>query len=232
MPFAPAAAAAVGVVGSVAASEIQSGAVKDATSSANAAQTAAEERARASLSPFSDAGQGAVEALRGLSGANGPDAMRAAQGAFVESPGYQWQLGEGLRAVDAGAASKGLLHSGATIKGEEAYAEGLAKQDFSTYYNNLFNLSTLGENAAAKTGSNAITTGQGLAQTDASGAAALTSIFGNEGKGLTTATNSLFSNPKVQSSINGLFTSPGTTGASGGAFGVNGQTDPFAGMTA
>src|SRR5690242_14350495 len=59
-----------------------------------------------------------------LPGLNGQDAANAAMGNFQQSPGYQWQLGQGLRAVDAGAAAKGMARSGATIKGEETYGQG------------------------------------------------------------------------------------------------------------
>jgi hypothetical protein len=209
-----AAGAVVGAVAGVAGSAIQADATKSAASGAINAQTAAEERARVALSPYNDAGQGAVEAVRGLSGANGPDAMSAALGSYQQSPGYQWQLGQGLRAVDAGAASQGILHSGATIKGEIGYAEGLAKQDFQTYYNNLFNLANLGENAAAKTGNNAVTTGQGIAGTDVSTGAALTSIYGNEAKGLTNTLNNYANNSIYQ---NGMLSLAGSGGSGGTA---------------
>lgn len=219
MPWVPAGIAAASVVAGVAGSEIQAGATSSAAGKAINAQTAAEERARVALSPYNDAGQGAVEAVRGLSGANGPDAMTAALGSYQQSPGYQFQLGQGLRAVDAGAASQGILHSGATIKGEIGYAEGLAKQDFQTYYNNLFNLANLGENAAAKTGNNAITTGQGVAGTDVSTGAALTSIYGNEAKGISGAFNNYANNSIYQNGMLSLASAgPGGTSTQLGSY--------------
>jgi hypothetical protein len=214
-----AAGAAIGAVATVAGSAIQADATSSAAGKATDAQTAAEERARVSLSPYNDAGKGAVEAVRGLSGANGPDAMTAALGSYQQSPGYQFQLGQGLRAVDAGAASQGILHSGATIKGEIGYAEGLAKQDFQTYYNNLFNLANLGENAAAKTGNNAITTGQGIAGTDVSSGAALTSIYGNEAKGISGAFNNYANNSIYQNGMLSLASAgPGGTSTQLGSY--------------
>lgn len=210
MPFAIA-AAAVGAVGAVAASSIQAGATKSAANSAIAAQEQANNQATALLQPYNTAGQNALGVTSDLSGANGLDAAKAAQGNYLQSPGYQWQLGEGLRGVDAGAASKGMLRSGAAIKGEIGYAEGLAKQDFNTYYNNLYNLSTLGENAAAKTGSNAITTGQGIAGTTTSAGTQLASIAGNTGQQLSSGVGQLSSTS--QNSLSGLFSGNGALGA-------------------
>jgi hypothetical protein len=44
---------------------------------------------------------------------------------FQSSPGYQFQLEQGLRAVDAGASAKGMLRSGAT-QAEQKFGHGLA----------------------------------------------------------------------------------------------------------
>jgi hypothetical protein len=206
MPFA-AAGAIAGVASAgigLASSLSQKGAVAGGQSSANAAQTAALEQARNDLGPWRTAGGNALGVAGDLSGANGIDAARAAQGNFLESPGYQWQLGEGLRAVDAGAAAKGMLRSGATIKAEEAYGQGLAKQDFANYYNRLFDLSKLGESAATGSAAADVTTGQGIAQTNASAAGQQSSIYGNLGQGLSSTVNGLFSNPQVASYLGGL----------------------------
>lgn len=221
MPFA-AAGAIAGVASAgigLASSLSQKGAVAGGQSSANAAQTAALEQARNDLGPWRTAGGNALGVAGDLSGANGIDAARAAQGNFLESPGYQWQLDQGLRAIDAGAAAKGILRSGATLKAEEAYGQGLAKQDFANYYNRLFDLSKLGEQAATGSAAADVTTGQGVAQTDASAGAANSSIYGNLGKGLSTTANNLFSDPAFQNWLKppggAIVGSPYTPGANG-----------------
>jgi hypothetical protein len=143
---------------------------------------------RNDLLPYTQAGYPALTAQQDLLGLNGQDAATAAMGNFQQSPGYQWQLGQGLRAIDAGAASKGLLGSGATIKAEQTYGSGLANQQFQQYYNNLMGISTLGENAAAGGASTANTAGslaQGAGNTQAS-------IFGNLASGLGNQVNTLF----------------------------------------
>ena len=209
MPFAV--AAGVAAVGTVAGSAIQASATKSAQSSANAAQAAAEERARQDLLPYNTQGALATTDASNLLGLNGPDAATAAMGNFKTSPGYQFSLDQGLRGVDAGAAASGLLRSGATLKAEQTFGTGLADQEFSNYYNRLYNLSNLGENAAAKTGANAVTTGSGIAQTDASAGQQLSSIYGNEAKSLAGNVNTLFNNPAFQNTVSGW--GGGTPGA-------------------
>ena len=45
----------------------------------------------------------------------------------------------------------GMLRSGATLKAEQTFGTGLADQEFTNYYNRLFDLSKLGESAASGT---------------------------------------------------------------------------------
>jgi len=202
------AAAGVTAVGGIASSYLQGEATKSAQSSANAAQRAAEERARADLAPYNTAGQAGLTASSDLLGLNGPDAANTAMGNFKTSPGYAWSLDQGLRAVDAGAAAQGLLRSGATLKAEQTFGTGLADKEFGDYYNRLFSLANLGENAAAKTGANAIQTGQGIAGTDVSSGAQYASIYGNVGKGVGSATNTLFNDPQFRSWASGTTDGP------------------------
>jgi hypothetical protein len=197
MPFLPAGVGAA-VAGGVASGAV--GLVGSALAGGKAGAGAAQSQQilsqqRNDLLPYTQAGYPTLQAQQDLLGLNGPDAAATAMGNFQQSPGYQWQLQQGLRAVDAGAAAKGMLRSGATIKGEETYGQGLANQSFSDYYNRLMGISTLGENAAAGGASTANTAGalaQGAGNTQAS-------IYGNLGQSLSGTVNGLFNNPKVQS---------------------------------
>ncbi len=207
--------AGVGLVGGA----MQSDAVGDAQDSANAEQRAARDQARADLQPWVTAGGNALGITSDLSGANGTDAATAAMANFQTSPGYQWQLGEGLRAVDAGAAAKGMLRSGATLKGEMAYGQGLASQDFSNYYNRLFDLSKLGQNSAAGQADASTSTAKDIAQTDLSAGQSQASIIGNTTSGLgklanNYATNSLYAG--------------GGTGGGGVVYGTGGDSLTYA----
>lgn len=73
---------------------------------------------------------------------------------YTASPGYQFRLGEGLRAVENSAAARGLLQSGGNLKGIDRYAEGLAAADYGDAFNRYSTLAGLG-NAAMNTGANA-----------------------------------------------------------------------------
>jgi hypothetical protein len=54
---------------------------------------------------------------------------------FQQSPGYQFQLSEGQKAIDRSLAARGLGLSGASVKEGIRYATGLANQDYNNYFN-------------------------------------------------------------------------------------------------
>jgi hypothetical protein len=193
------ATAAAGLVGSA----LQSSAVGSAQDSANAASAAAREQARADLQPWTQTGGLANTQSANLLGLNGQEAADAAFGTYQKSPGYQFQLNEGLRAVDAGASAKGILRSGATLKAEQAYGAGLADSDFGQYYNRLFQMSGVGETAAAGQGAFSAQAGKDIAQTNASAGNAQASIYGNTTAGLSNAANTYANNSLYQQRLGG-----------------------------
>lgn len=96
------------------------------------------------------------------------------QATLQQTPGYQFNLSQGLRAAQSSAAARGLGLSGAAIKGATDYATGLADSTYQNQFNNantnqtnafnrLLQASSLGQSAAAGTGSAALLTGQGVA---------------------------------------------------------------------
>jgi hypothetical protein len=174
---------------------MQSSATRGAADKASASL----QQTRADLQPWRETGQNALMIAGNLAGANGPQAATAAMANFQQSPGYAFQMEQGLRAIDAGAASQGILRSGATQKREMAFGEGLASQEFENYYNRLYNLSGMGFKAAG---------GQGDANTQMAnmelGAGnAQSSIYGNTAAGLGTSISGLGSNPQFQNWWNG-----------------------------
>ncbi|MFS6633863.1 hypothetical protein, partial [Staphylococcus aureus] len=52
-----------------------------------------------------------------------------------QTPGFQFQMDEGSKAIQRAAAASGGLRGGGTLKALEQYSHGLA----STYYNDAFN---------------------------------------------------------------------------------------------
>lgn len=182
---------ASGLIGSA----LQSG----ATSSASSAAQAALAQQRSDLSPWRSTGGQANTQMADLLGLNGTDAANTAMSTFQTSPGYQWDLSQGLRGVDAGAAAKGMLRSGATLKAEDTYSTGLADNEFTNYYNRLAGISNTGESAAAGGAS----TANQSAQSYLNSGTAQSSIYGNTASGLNSTVNSLLSNPSFQSWLNG-----------------------------
>jgi hypothetical protein len=205
--------AGVGLVGGIGSSLISSNAASSSADKANAAQRQALEQSRADLEPWRTAGQGALTGVQNAAGLNGQPGYDAAMSAFHTSPGYQFQLDQGLRAVDAGAAAQGFGRSGAVLKAEQAFGSGLADQSFKDYYNRLFDLSKLGEGAATGSATASQATGTGIAQTDLSEGSAMTSIYGNLGKGIGNTADNYMNNLLYQDRTNTLMKGYGNPGA-------------------
>jgi hypothetical protein len=198
MPFAVA-AAGIGAVGAVAGGIMQSQAIKSGQKAANQAIQQGVQTATNQLSPWTTAGQPALSQESDLLGLNGQPAADAAMSTFQSSPGYQYQVSQGLRGVDAGAASQGILRSGATIKAEETLGSNLANQDFGNYWNRLQQLSSGGLSAAGGIAGAATGGAANIAQTDTSAANAQSSIYGNVASSLGGSANQLLSNKGFQS---------------------------------
>lgn len=193
------ASAGVGIAGALS----KSNAVSQGQQQANTASLQGLTTATNQLSPWTTTGVPANTAESNLLGLNGPDAANAAFANYQTSPGYQWQMQQGLRGVDAGAAAKGMLRSGATLKGEDTFAQGLADSDFSNYYNRLAGLSTQGLTAAGGIANAAVGVGNNIAGTDTSAGAAQSSIYGQAASGVGTAVNSLANNTAIQNLLGG-----------------------------
>lgn len=170
-----------------------------AAAKGQAAAQAQWRQAREDLAPWRETGQNALTVAGNLAGANGPDAAQTAQQDFFTSPGYQFRLDEGMRAVDAGAAARGMLRSGSTLKGEQKFAQGLASEEFGNYYNRLYNLSDQGLTAGQA--------GAGVSNNAAlgalGGANAQSSIYSNTASSLGATAAGLLSNPNFQSWMGG-----------------------------
>lgn len=87
------------------------------------------------------------------------------------SPGYQFRLDEGTRAVENSAASKGMLMSGGTLKDLTRFAQGVAADDYNDQFNRMM--------AVAGGGQQAATAGAQMGQQTAGGIADLYTQQGN-----------------------------------------------------
>lgn len=82
---------------------------------------------------------------------------------FETDPGYEFRLGEGLKALERSASSRGGLYSGGTLKALARYNQDFASNEFgnaynrfqsnrATRYNQLANLAGLGQTSAQNLG--------------------------------------------------------------------------------
>lgn len=159
-------AAALGASASKKASKAQSKAAKAAA----ATQEKFYEQSRTDLEPYRAGGNEAFYSLLdmyGLKNPNNPEGGQAfnpaALEAFRNSPDYQVALREGVGALDKSAAARGNLLSGGQIKAVERYGSDLASQKFGSYLDRLAHMAGIGENAAARTGANAMAAGGQIA---------------------------------------------------------------------
>lgn len=134
----------------------------DATNKATDVQKQMYDQTRSDLMPYQQAGQVGNNLLTGnIRALTAPITMD--QATLEKTPGYQFNLSQGLKSVQNSAAARGLGSSGAALKGAASYATGLADSTYQNQFNNavtnqtnaynrLMGLAQLGENAAAQTG--------------------------------------------------------------------------------
>lgn len=149
------AAAAIGVGGSLLASNAQSKAAKSAANASQAAADAAtaEQRrqydlARQDQMPWLQAGTKALGSYADLLGQNGDAQRAAAMAQFQASPDYNFRLNEGARALTARNAALGIQDSGAAQRSALQYSQGLASQEYGNYASRLAALAGVGQTAA------------------------------------------------------------------------------------
>ena len=192
-----------GVIGSNAAGNA-SAAASAAAKQANSILSGAQQQTSGNLQPFVNTGQTYNTALEGLLGVGGdPNASRNAFDNYLNSTNYNFQLGQGLNAIET--ANAPAYGSGATAKALNNYAQGQAGSALQGYEGLLSNgvgqgigaAGTLGglsnQNAEAQ-GSNLLGAAGVQGSADIYGANALTnalkggvsalSSFGNTGSAL------------------------------------------------
>ena len=165
-------AAVVGAGAAIYSSNKAASAEKSAANTASNTQLGMFNQTQQNLSPFIGAGQTAQNQLtQQLPALTAPVVMNQAQ--LEQTPGYQFQLNQGLQTIAGQNAAKGLGISGAEVQGAQQYAQGLASSNYqqqfqnavtnqTNSYNRLYQAAGLGENAAAGLGNNAVQTGANI----------------------------------------------------------------------
>jgi len=117
------------------------------------------EQTRSDLLPYNSAGQQATGQIQAMN----PFNFAPTQAQLESTPGYQFNLSQGLLANQNSASARGLGISGAALKGADTFAQGLAGNTYQQQFGNalqtygtnlgrLQDLATRGENAGAQTG--------------------------------------------------------------------------------
>lgn len=120
------------------------------TGQALAAQKEMYNQTREDLAPYRELGSKSSNVIADLMGLNGTDAQTTAFNNFRSDPGYQYSVDTANKQLTRSALAKGNLFSGNFLAASNTMNQGLADQQYSNYYNRLYNLSSLGSNAAAK----------------------------------------------------------------------------------
>lgn len=97
---------------------------------------------------------------------------------YLNSTGYNFQLGQGTSAITGSSAAKGILNSGATAKALTQYGQGLASQSFNNYLGNLSNVNGQ-QQATANAGTTAATAVGQAGTSGGAGASQATQAGGN-----------------------------------------------------
>lgn len=203
----------------IGAAVIGAGASVYGANKAASAQGKAAKRAAQAFAPYNTVGTGALNTLAQLyglptsSGSPGGQPFGPASiDAFRRSPDYKFALDEGDRAIQFSAAAKGGLVSGNTLRALAEYNQGLATQNFGNYSGRLFNLASLGANAAQGQAGAAYQGGAATASGYVGGTNAINSSLGN------LANNLLFNNAAS------AYARPGGAAPPSGPFGQYGSS--------
>ena len=207
---------------------------REAAAQSIAAQREMFDIGRADLAPYREGGVAAQNQLRSFLGIGG-DATAPGYGKytkdfgmsdFTTDPGYQFRLEQGLRAINASAAAKGMGMAGANIKGAAEYGQNLASNEYTNAFNRyqtnraaqldpLFKLYSGGQASAAGSaaqagalGTNLGNTyaglGQGIAQADVAAGNAQASGYLNQANAVTNALNQGMSSYMMSNYLGGI----------------------------
>ena len=97
--------------------------------------------------PAAQQGVGAQNFIAQLLGLQGGDEANQGFQNYLNSSNYKFQLGEGMKALTSNNATKGLLNSGAALKGAQSFGQNLASTGFNNFLSQLGNVAQLGQGA-------------------------------------------------------------------------------------
>lgn len=153
----------------------------NAANAATALQRQMYEQSRADLAPYTQEGQRSIALLGRLN--------QGDYSSFTESPDYVYTRDQGIKGLDRSAAARGTQYSGGQLAALADYSGGVANQAYGDYYNRIYDLAGMGQNAVATTtgagsnyanqaGQNMMTAAGAKADAQLSNASAYSNAFG------------------------------------------------------
>jgi hypothetical protein len=217
-------AAIIGAGASIIGGNSAAHATEHAADTANATELQMFNQTRADQAPYREAGYGALAKLQGAYGLTPASATdgtgsgastggSSAYGGFFESPGYQFEMQQGLQGINRGQAAKGLFGSGATQKADMGYASGLASQNFGQYTGGLSNIAGLGEGANNTTAQTGSTAANVISNNTMNAGNAAANAYANTASSVNSGINNIMSAYLMR----GMFNGSGGGGNPGGA---------------
>ena len=178
-------AGAIGAIGANKAASTQSRAAKNAADAQLMATRETNEMLRdfraediERFAPFYEGGRDAYNALRFETGlADRPDGYAG----FTATPGYDFRMEEGRRAVEAGAASRQGLMSGAAQQALLRYGQDYGTGEYQNYLGRLTGLASAGQSAAGMQGAASQAYGSQIGQNTMQGGQAAAQGIANAG---------------------------------------------------
>jgi ATP-dependent phosphoenolpyruvate carboxykinase len=151
-----------GIFGSSSASDATN-AMVNATTQANDLQWREYQQTRKDTAPWREAGKAAVGQLW--------NKVQAGPGDYKQSPGYLFNLAQGTGAMNAQAASTGMLMSGQQQQALNAYGQNYASNDYSNFLNRYYQSLTpyqsvagLGQTAVGQTNQTGMNAANNMSQ--------------------------------------------------------------------
>lgn len=175
--------------------------------------------------PWRQAGQTALNKLIPLA----TDYQQFGMQQFQQDPGYGFRMSEGMKALERGAAARGGLLSGATLKGVQRFGQDLASQEYQNAFNRyqaerqarlgpLQSLAGVGQTTAQQLGQAGQQMASNVGEALTGGAAARASGYVGGANALTGALGTYLNYQQGQNMLNALRTPQGfnfTPGAGG-----------------
>lgn len=229
------------MIGPIVGGSEAAGAQEDSAQLASQTQLQMYNQEQANLQPYMNTGVAANNALMNGTGLNGGNPLASQllspvtmnQQTLEQTPGYQFNLQQGLKSVQNSASARGLGVSGAAQKGAASYATGLADSTYQNQFNNavtnqtnqfnrLMGLTQLGQNSAAGVGAAGIQTGQSIGNNLIGAGNAQAAMYNQAG-------NALSNTGSTAAMMGFLNSGGGAAAASSTAAGDAATTDMFMG---